>query len=157
MNHYVLVNLDLSTVARGLILTGILIWVSTLIRGKVRHLGWKEATIIGLVQGLSVLPGISRSGITIVGLLLMGVERRRAAEFSFLLSIPTILGAMVFMFRDVPSLEFLSYGPFYVSAFLCFAVAAATIRFMLKYIHRWWGIWAAYCLLLGIGLFLVAS
>jgi undecaprenyl-diphosphatase len=51
---------------------------------------------IGLVQTLAMIPGVSRSGATILGALLMGVERRTAAEFSFFLAIPTMLGAVVY-------------------------------------------------------------
>ena len=51
---------------------------------------------IGLVQTLAMIPGVSRSGATILGALMMGVERRTAAEFSFFLAIPTMLGAVVY-------------------------------------------------------------
>jgi undecaprenyl-diphosphatase len=51
---------------------------------------------IGLVQTLAMVPGVSRSGATILGALMMGVERRTAAEFSFFLAIPTMLGAVVY-------------------------------------------------------------
>jgi undecaprenyl-diphosphatase len=51
---------------------------------------------IGLIQTLAMVPGVSRSGATILGALMMGVERRTAAEFSFFLAIPTMLGAVVY-------------------------------------------------------------
>jgi undecaprenyl-diphosphatase len=51
---------------------------------------------IGFVQTLAMIPGVSRSGATILGALMMGVERRTAAEFSFFLAIPTMLGAVVY-------------------------------------------------------------
>jgi undecaprenyl-diphosphatase len=54
------------------------------------------ALSIGFVQTLAMIPGVSRSGATILGALLMGVERRTAAEFSFFLAIPTMLGAVVY-------------------------------------------------------------
>lgn len=56
---------------------------------------------IGLAQGFGVLPGISRSGSTIAGALLCGVDREQAGEFSFLLSIPAILGAFVLELKDL--------------------------------------------------------
>lgn len=58
-------------------------------------IGVKEALIIGIAQGLAVCPGISRSGSTIVTALALGANRMKAAEFSFFLSIPAILGAVV--------------------------------------------------------------
>lgn len=54
---------------------------------------WSRALGIGAVQCLSMIPGVSRSGATIMGALAMGVERRTAAEFSFFLAVPTMLGA----------------------------------------------------------------
>ncbi|MBN2716281.1 MAG: undecaprenyl-diphosphate phosphatase [Deltaproteobacteria bacterium] len=60
---------------------------------KADTLTWKTALIIGLAQGFAVMPGISRSGTTIAVALLLGINREQAARFSFLLSIPAILGA----------------------------------------------------------------
>ncbi len=60
---------------------------------SVEAMGWKTSLGVGLVQCLSMIPGVSRSGATIMGALLMGVERRTAAEYSFFLAIPTMLGA----------------------------------------------------------------
>ena len=60
---------------------------------KQRKLDWKVALIIGTIQGLAVLPGISRSGATIACALALGMDREAAARFSFLLSIPAIAGA----------------------------------------------------------------
>ncbi len=60
----------------------------------------RDALIIGLVQGLSITPGISRSGSTIAAALLLGIKRESAAKFSFLMSLPSILGALVLQARD---------------------------------------------------------
>lgn len=59
-----------------------------------------KALAIGLVQGLAITPGISRSGSTIAAALLLGIPREEAARFSFLLSIPAICGAIVLMLKD---------------------------------------------------------
>jgi len=56
---------------------------------------WRSALVIGLVQGLAITPGISRSGSTIAAAMFLGIEREAAAKYSFLLSIPAILGAFV--------------------------------------------------------------
>lgn len=56
----------------------------------------KQALGVGLVQCISMIPGVSRSGATIMGALAMGIDRRTAAEFSFFLAIPTMLGAVVY-------------------------------------------------------------
>ena len=57
--------------------------------------------LIGLIQGFAVVPGISRSGSTIACALLLGIERELAARFSFLLSVPAILGALLLQVLDV--------------------------------------------------------
>jgi undecaprenyl-diphosphatase len=63
-------------------------------------MGIKDALVIGFVQGLAILPGISRSGSTISTALLMGIDRETAGRFSFLLCIPAIVGAMVMAFES---------------------------------------------------------
>ena len=60
----------------------------------------KNAVVIGLVQGMAILPGISRSGSTIAVGLFLGLSRETAAKFSFLLSIPAILGATLILVKD---------------------------------------------------------
>jgi undecaprenyl-diphosphatase len=59
---------------------------------------WKDALLIGVAQGLAIIPGISRSGATISTGLYFGLDRSLAGRFSFLLSIPAILGATVLEF-----------------------------------------------------------
>lgn len=67
-------------------------------------ISWRDGLLIGIAQGFGVLPGISRSGITISTALFAGMDRRTAGEFSFLLSIPAILGALVLTLRDLDAL-----------------------------------------------------
>jgi undecaprenyl-diphosphatase len=62
---------------------------------------WWHAVILGVVQGCAITPGISRSGSTIVAALFLGLDREVAARFSFLMSVPAILGAVVFKLKDV--------------------------------------------------------
>lgn len=84
------------------------------------------ALFIGVAQGIAVLPGISRSGTTITAALLVGVTRTQAARFSFLLSIPAILGALVLKFD--PSVLTGSTGSVFV--FLLGALVAAGVGFL---------------------------
>lgn len=69
-----------------------------------RDLRLRDALIVGAGQGLGVLPGISRSGITISASLAVGLARERAGEFAFLVSIPAVLGALVLTLRDAGEL-----------------------------------------------------
>lgn len=71
---------------------------------KLDKIGWLDVAILGVAQGFGVLPGISRSGITISTALYAGFDRRTAGEYSFLLSIPAILGALVLTMRDLGDL-----------------------------------------------------
>lgn len=66
---------------------------------------WKDALTVGTVQGLSIIPGISRSGSTIASLLLRGVDGETAARFSFLLALPAIFGAALLSIKDIQQIE----------------------------------------------------
>ncbi len=96
-----------STLITGLMLmvTGLLLWLtrragSQTVSASSGHLTTAKAFIIGIVQGLAIIPGISRSGSTISTGLLLGVDRETAARYSFLLSIPAIVGAGLLSFKD---------------------------------------------------------
>ena len=95
------INLTTSTLAIGiaLLLTGCILKVSGRKSGDegrgIEEMTLKDALIIGLMQGVAVTPGISRSGTTISTALLLGLRRDLAAKFSFLLSIPAIVGALL--------------------------------------------------------------
>ncbi|MDR1626891.1 MAG: undecaprenyl-diphosphate phosphatase [Spirochaetia bacterium] len=90
-------------VAAFLLVTALILLASRIFRkhaNPARTPGTREGIITGLAQGIGVLPGISRSGITISAALLAGVGRAEAGEFSFLLSIPAILGALVLSLKE---------------------------------------------------------
>jgi undecaprenyl-diphosphatase len=94
--------------ARYLVLTAMLLLTLTRLRYKddPDRIEWWEALLIGVVQGAAVFPGLSRSGSTIIFALLIGVAPMRAAKFSFLISIPAILGgALVTMLGGVSGLH----------------------------------------------------
>jgi undecaprenyl-diphosphatase len=77
-------------------LFGVLLWVADARGRRTRdeyQVGWREALIVGLAQAVALIPGTSRSGITITAALFLGLDRQAAARFSFLLSIPVILAA----------------------------------------------------------------
>ncbi len=74
-------------------------------RRPMGDIGWKDSVLLGVAQGFGVLPGISRSGITISAALYAHMDRKTAGEYSFLLSIPAILGALVLTARDLGSLN----------------------------------------------------
>jgi undecaprenyl-diphosphatase len=65
------------------------------------EMGWLDAIVVGALQGIAIIPGVSRSGFTLAGALSRRLERDLAARFSFLLSIPAIVGALVFQIKDI--------------------------------------------------------
>lgn len=77
-----------------LIFTAILLYLSTIIGAKDKEVGFGSALVAGLAQTVAILPGISRSGATISTLLMLGIDREKAARFSFLMVLPPILGAV---------------------------------------------------------------
>lgn len=76
-----------------LIVTGLLLYLTTKVKRKRGKIGYINAFILGVSQAIAIMPGVSRSGATIGTALLLGVEKSRAARFSFLMVIPLILGA----------------------------------------------------------------
>lgn len=100
-------------------------------------ISYKTALMIGAFQGLSLIPGTSRSGVTILGALLLGVSRVAAAEFTFFLAVPTMLGASAFKLLkfgfEFTSTELLTLVIGMVVAFL---VSVLVIRFLMEYIKK---------------------
>ena len=90
-----------------LILTGLLLFVANRAKNTVRKVSFSDSIIIGVSQAIAILPGISRSGATIGTSVLLGVDRERAARFSFLMVVPLIFGKMA---KDLLSSEFASEG-----------------------------------------------
>lgn len=91
------------TVAIGLFITGCLLLASRFFKDKNKNISWQIALILGLAQGLAVLPGLSRSGSVIALALIFGLNRRDAFDFAFILAIPAIFGAFLL---SIPDLEF---------------------------------------------------
>ena len=77
-----------------LLVTGLLLLLADRAKNSTKGIGVKEAVIIGISQAIAILPGISRSGATIGTSVLLGVDRSKAARFSFLMVVPLILGKM---------------------------------------------------------------
>lgn len=125
-----------------LFVTGLLLlgaeWLSQRRQGR-PGIGFGAALGIGLAQAIAILPGISRSGATIAGAMLLGMERREAGRFSFLMSIPVMLGAGVLSIDDLISdREGLGReGPALAVAFAVAAIVGfAVIRWFLAYLEH---------------------
>ena len=87
-----------------LVITGALLFLADRAKNTDKKVGWGHALIIGISQAIAILPGISRSGATISTSVLLGIDRTRAARFSFLMVVPLILGKMA---KDMIDPEFI--------------------------------------------------
>jgi undecaprenyl-diphosphatase len=129
-------------VAVALVLGGIAILVlERLLRNprveSVEEMGWKTALGIGVIQCLSMIPGVSRSGATIMGGLSLGVERKTAAEFSFFLAVPTMLAASGYdLMKSGASLDGDAWVTIAVGFVVSFVVALLVIRWFLAIVTR---------------------
>ncbi len=140
----------------GLLVTAGLLAATALV-GRGRR-GWKrfqfwQAALIGVAQGIAILPGVSRSGSTICTATFMGLRRRWAAEFSFYLAIPAILGATVIKLMDALQLgsavTALPWGPIFAAAVVSMLVGIVALRLLLGAVRRAkLHYFAVYCLLL---------
>jgi undecaprenyl-diphosphatase len=119
---------------------GLLLWYADM-RGRRRldeyAVNWVSALIIGLFQAIAIIPGTSRSGITMTAGLFLGLSRRAASRFSFLLSIPTILLAGLLATKDlIEATHPVDWYAIGLGAALSFVVAYLTIHFFLRFIER---------------------
>ncbi len=107
---------------------------------KLSQLSYKTAFLIGMFQVLSLIPGTSRSGATIIGALLLGVSRYVAAEFTFFLAIPVMFGAsglkLVKFFLDGGGFEGMEFALLIVGCFVAFVISIIAIKFLMGYIKK---------------------
>jgi len=106
--------------------------------------GWFSSALVGLAQGVAIVPGISRSGSTVSAALLLGMDREQAGRFSFLIAIPAIAGAFVLEVKGVKSLPHTALGPYLAGMVAAFLVGLASIKVFLKAITSQRLTWFAY-------------
>ncbi len=128
-------------VAAAFIVGGfIILWVEKVAKPVVRihdidDMSGLDAFKVGLVQCLGMIPGTSRSGATIIGGMLLGLSRKVAAEFSFFLAIPTLVGATLYsLYKERALLSMADLPLFGVGFFVSFVSAWLCIRWLLKFI-----------------------
>jgi len=127
----------IALIVGGVVIIAIERWRPAPTIRSVPEIGPLTALLIGFGQALAMIPGTSRSGATIISALLLGVERRTAAEFSFILAIPTMLAATAYSLwkaRDV--LDFSATGQIAVGFVTSFVVALFVVRAVLAVIGR---------------------
>jgi len=137
-----------------LLVTGTLLWISKKYYRDTSTGGGltlKRALFIGTVQGLAVIPGISRSGSTIAAAMFSGIDRTTAARFSFLLSLPAICGAQIISIKDALENGGLIDPATIYGTIVSFIVGLAALKLLLKLVHTGkFHLFAPYCWLAGI-------
>jgi len=129
-----------SVIATTTILFGLLLlWID--LRGKHQRnehqLSWRDGLIIGLFQVLAIIPGTSRSGITMTAGLMLGLTREAASRFSFLLAIPTIMMSGALATLDLlQSGQAVDWNTLFLGIILSFFAAYTCIHFFLRFVER---------------------
>jgi len=147
-----LFNQNLVLVGICLLITAFLLWISEKIIIARKPLNAKSAFVIGIAQAIAILPGISRSGATLATSLLMGVDKERAARFSFLMVVPIIFGKIC---KDLLTGDFGAYMPeplYLLAGFIAAFISGAwACKIMISIVQQsklhWFSI---YCVIIGI-------
>lgn len=138
-----------------LILMGIVLYYSDRFGRKkdnMENIGLRRSFLIGLSQALAIIPGVSRSGITMSAGLFAGLTRESAARFSFLLSTPIIVGAGILKLKDMLHTS-IQAAPFLTGVITSAIVGFLSIKFLLNYLkNRGFDIFVIYRLILGTAL-----
>lgn len=146
-------------VAGMLLATGTLLFIADRYRPGIRgeaSLTTADAVLTGIAQGVAIIPGISRSGSTIVALLLRGVSGETAARFSFLLSIPAVGGAALLSLKDAEHLAPGEWAVYLAGAGVALTVGMLAIHVLLGVLRRRrLGWFALYCWLVGVSALLL--
>ncbi len=134
------------------LITTLILWLADLVGGlapKCSHVTWGNAIVMGVMQAVAILPGISRSGATISGGVATGLSRKRAADFAFLMSIPAILGSMALegykLFFGGTVEVIADWTPILVGAATALVAGFLAIKLMLAVVRRvrltWFGLY----------------
>lgn len=148
-NFFESLNSKLWAIAIGWIITGFMLYFSEKIsrnRNGIEEMRFRDGFLIGVLQGIAICPGISRSGSTMVGGLSTGLRREFAVRFAFLISIPTILGAAVMEAPDAvqASASGMAMGPVIVGVIVSAVCGVLAIKAMIKVVIAQKLKWFAY-------------
>jgi undecaprenyl-diphosphatase len=105
--------------------------------GGVQNLSLRQSASVGLIQCLAMIPGVSRSGATILGAMSIGVDRKTAAEFSFFLAMPTLSGATVYyLVKHSDRVSEDMYGNIAIGSLVSFLVALVVVKLFVGFVTR---------------------
>jgi undecaprenyl-diphosphatase len=141
-----------------LLITALLLWLAERIPAGKRtqhEAGWWRSVVIGLAQGLAILPGISRSGATIAAGMFSGLDRVQAARFSFLISIPAILGATLLDLPAITRLSGQATGPLLTGFLTSLLTGYAALGLLMFVVRRGRLVYfSLYCVIVGVAVLL---
>jgi undecaprenyl-diphosphatase len=147
---------NIQPIAIAFLVCGIMLYSSKAAKEKTDSIGYLTALMIGTAQGIAIIPGISRSGTTIAVALLLGVKREKAFKFSFLLSIPAVLGALgLTVYKQFDELATAGLGWIEILAGMVLAMLVGYLALKLLWkilAKRKFHLFALYCWLLGAAL-----
>lgn len=143
-----------------LLVTGTLLWFTSKLPQSGRNvsaMSIRDALMIGLIQGLAILPGISRSGSTISVALYLGIDRKLAGRYSFLLSIPAIVGALVISLDSSKISSSISAQLIILGTLIASVVGYLALKLLLWFVNKGQlNYFSPYCWILGVGALLWA-
>ncbi len=127
-------------IAATTLIFGALLWwadVQAKLINDEYQIGWKQALFIGFAQAVAIIPGTSRSGITITAGLMLGLTREAAARFSFLMSIPVIVGACTLMAKDMAENPVaVDWSAMVLGVLVSFVSAYSCIHLFIRWVNR---------------------
>lgn len=124
-------------IAINLILFGLILWfvdTSAKKNSKIKDISFGQSFLVGIAQSIALVPGVSRSGITMIASRGIGLKRESAARFSFLLGTPAMIGAFLLKFKDLTPAELTL--PFFISVATSAIVGFLAIKFLLNYLKK---------------------
>lgn len=147
---------NLFSVGIALIITGIILLLTKKFRGR-KRLNSSDSLLIGIAQAIALMPGISRSGITISTGLLRGIDKEKIYRFSFLLSIPAVIGANLLELSKEVITE-IELTPYIIGTITAAIVGYLSLRFLFRILKRGkFYYFSFYCLILGILVLIYSS
>ena len=119
------------------LITAIVLYIAGGIKNKTKTVSFKNAFILGVIQAIAILPGISRSGSTISLALILGIDREKAAQFSFLMVLPVIFGSIFKIFLDIKKTSVdINYLPLCLGFFTAFVSGFFACKWMVALVRK---------------------
>ncbi|MEM3374314.1 MAG: undecaprenyl-diphosphate phosphatase [Candidatus Woesearchaeota archaeon] len=140
---------NLAFVGFAWIFTSIVLFLSKYPKIKDKNLNFLNTFLMGVSQAIAILPGVSRSGITISTGLIQGIKQEEAAKFSFLMAIPPIFGATILEIRNIGQIENLSFA--FIGVLFSMISGYLSLKFLLRIIKtNKFSYFSIYCFVLGL-------